>query len=170
MTEDMPGAAAPTIETPEAGAATESAESMSATKAVQGIATELKTLGQQFATVLKAAATTPEAEQLSAQIREGLSSLRDEIDDALSGVRTGTKKVAGDQASNVMGRAQVELANALHVLSRGIDKLASSVGPDDDGIEGAVADVTAAAESAASAVTDAAGDAATAMKNATKAG
>ena len=131
MNDEMPSSSPEVGPATEAPAAEASAEATSAAKAMQGMANDLKTLGQQFAAVLKAAASTPEAEQLSAQIREGLGSLRDEIDDALSGVRTSTKKVAGDQASNVLSRAQVELANALHLLSRGIDRVASSVGPDE---------------------------------------
>jgi len=144
MNDEVPSSQAASAVDTAAGAASDavSNESASATKAVQGIAVELKTLGQQLANVLKAAASTPEAEQFSSQIREGLGSLRDEIDDALTGVRSGTKKVAGDQAGNVMNRAQVELANALRVLSRGIDKLAGSVGPA-DGEAGSPADTVA---------------------------
>jgi len=114
------------------GAAPESATAAAA-KAVQGVAGELKSLGQQLAAVLRAAAGTPEAEQFGTQVREGLGSLRDEIDDALEGMRSGSRRAAGDQATHVLSRAQAELANALRVLGRGLDRLASSVEPSEGG-------------------------------------
>ncbi len=132
MNDEMPTSASTIDDTAEAAGAESATDPTSAASAVQNMANDLKALGQQFGAVLKAAASTPEAEQLSGQIRDGLSSLRDEIDDALSGVRGGARKVAGDQAGNVLNRAQIELANALHLLSRGIDRVATGVTPAPD--------------------------------------
>lgn len=118
--------AADTTAAPDAASA-----AATASQALQGMASELRSFGQQLAAVLRAAAATPEAEQLSGQIRDGLSQLRDEIDTALDGLRTRTAERTGDAAGGVLSQARGELAGALQALGRAVVRMADSVAPGD---------------------------------------
>ena len=95
---------------------------------------EMKRLGELLAAAMKAAAATEEAESLRGEIREGARALRREIDSTLESTREATGRVRPvDRASGGTRKLRGELADALRVLNRVLDKAAGVVEPSDGG-------------------------------------
>lgn len=128
QTTDMPGAA--------------SAEANADTAADQGargagaMAADLRELGLRFTAALKAAASTPEAQELRGEIRDGLSQMRDELDSALGSLRSGAKRKVeerkssgGEAGGTLASQVRSEVAQAVRNLSAALDKMAGTMAP-----------------------------------------
>jgi hypothetical protein len=96
-----------------------------------GIAQDLRSMGEKLAAMIKAAAGTPEAEVVKADVRQGMVGLRQEIDKALqrvptTDVQSGVQK-GGEVAAGATQRLRVEAAGWLREANRALDKLADSL-------------------------------------------
>ena len=125
---DMPGAASA-----ETGA---EAAAEQGNRGAGAMAADLRELGLRFTAALKAAASTPEAQELRGEIRDGLSQMRDEIDSALGSLRSGAKrkveerKTGGTEAGgNLASQVRSEVAQAVRNLSAALDKMAGTMAP-----------------------------------------
>jgi molybdopterin converting factor small subunit len=101
---------------------------------IAGVAADLRDLGVRFAAALRAAAGTPEAQDLRGEIGEGLRQLRGELDSALEGVRSGAKRRVGEQREQrgaMSGQLRSEVAQAVRNLSAVLERLAGNVEPGD---------------------------------------
>ena len=108
------------------------------------LAEELKSMGQHLAAALRAAASTQEALDLRNDLRDGLRSVRTELDDALSRAPVDAlkEKAQGPRVASVRN----EMANAIRSLNRALDRLAASMERETD-LPGTPAEGGTAAES-----------------------
>lgn len=88
---------------------------------------ELRSLGKNLAAALRAAGQTEEAEALKADLKEGLRTLRGEMDDALSG--SSVEALKGRAQAKKGAPVRREIAGAIRVLNRTLDRMAASLEP-----------------------------------------
>jgi hypothetical protein len=98
---------------------------------------ELRALGKHLAQALAAAGRTPEAEAVKADLREGLRTLRTEVDTALgsqpgSSIRTKAAGVGPD-------KMRTELAGLLRTFNTGLERMAATLDTAADEARDAVA-------------------------------
>jgi hypothetical protein len=91
------------------------------------LADELRSTGLHLAAALRAAASTPEAQEVRADLREGIRNLRSELDEALSKTPVETLKSKGPVPRSAL---RAELANALRSANKVLDRLAASMESD----------------------------------------
>lgn len=96
-----------------------------------GVVQDLRSMGLKLAAMLKAAAGTPEAEEVRSDVRQGVEALRQEIDKALqrvptTDVQTGVHK-GTEVAAGATQRLRVEAAGWLREANRALDKLADAL-------------------------------------------
>jgi hypothetical protein len=101
-------------------------ESAEATRA--SIGAELKRLGELLSSALRAAAGTKEAQDLKAELKEGVEALRREMDSAVESTRGAAGRVRVDGTPSAE-RLRNELADALRAVNRALDRMAQSVEP-----------------------------------------
>jgi len=105
----------------------EETPSAATTETEPAVTEELRLMGKRLAAALIAATQTSEAEALKGDLRQGMSDLRVEIDQALS--RPQVQSLRGKAQAPVVTQIRHELANALRVLNRAIDRAAESLTP-----------------------------------------
>lgn len=121
-----------------------------ATQAAESVIDELRGIGSRLAAALQAAASTPEAEGLKNDIREGAQRLVSELQTAIKASPIAKIGGRGDApatdaaadapdvaaasgpapSQRVASTVRTELANALRGLNRALDKLAGQLAPD----------------------------------------
>ena len=114
---------------PEISISTEAQAATETTSEERRVADELKRLGQLLADTMRAAANTPEAENLRRELSEGAAALRNEIDETMDATRQTTTRVSKEYKTSGMTRLRADLAGALRALNRAVDSVASSVEP-----------------------------------------
>lgn len=147
VTEEPSGTAPPSgEETTPQGAPSEHAEVTE-----PNLVHELRTLGQHLAAALRAAATTPEAERLRSEVRDGVRALEREMRESAEESKKTTARVTAKYRETGTQRVRGDLAAALHALNRGLEQLATSIDVADEeaSAEDAPPDVEAAAGSPA---------------------
>jgi hypothetical protein len=95
------------------------------TETERSVIAELRDLGERFASALRAASATPEAEALKADLNEGLRDLRGEIDRALQSAKA-TRQRAPDR-SRAADQVRSELAGAMRGLNRALERAAEAM-------------------------------------------
>ena len=117
--ENLPGSAAlATVAEPEGTSETTRAS----------IGSELRRLGQLLSASLRAAASTNEAAELKAELKEGMEALRREMDNAMESTKSATARVKIEGAPT-SEKLRSELADALRAVNRALDRMAQSVEP-----------------------------------------
>ena len=94
---------------------------------IQGLADELRRLGELLAGSARAAANTEEAQALRQEIRDGVEAMRKEIDGAVGSTRQTTTRVGKEYRSAGVSRLRSDLANALRAVNRAVDGLAANL-------------------------------------------
>jgi hypothetical protein len=89
---------------------------------------ELRRLGELLARALRAAAGTREAEELKAELRDGMDALKREMDTAVESTRGATDRVR-ETGGPTADKVRVEVADALRSINKALDKLATGVEP-----------------------------------------
>jgi len=100
-------------------------ETSSGAEPVRSMLDELRGMGGHFASAMRAAAGTPEAEELKSDLQDGLRDLRGEIDKALQSAKASTPRAAS--SGKAVDQVRVELAAALRTLNRVLDRAAESL-------------------------------------------
>ncbi len=90
---------------------------------------ELQTFGQLVAAALRAAATTPEAEALRNEVREGVSAMESEIREQAATSKETTRRVSTQYRQTGTTRVRTDLAAALRSLNKAMGNLAESLEP-----------------------------------------
>jgi hypothetical protein len=114
-------------EAPEGGAGDSEAEQTAAERG--RLVEDLRQLGRLLGDTMRAAASTPEAENLKKELKEGISAMRTEIDATVETTRETTARVSREYKPSGTGRLRTDLAAALRALNRALDGLASTVEP-----------------------------------------
>jgi len=95
------------------------------------LADELRAMGQRLAAAARAAASTPEAHELRADLHEGLRQVKSEIDQVLA--KAPVESLREKAQSPRAGQVRAELAGAVRALNRVLDRLAATVEPGENG-------------------------------------
>lgn len=100
---------------------------------------ELQTFGQLVAAALRAAATTPEAEALRNEVREGVTAMESEIREQAAARKESTRRASTQYRETGTVRVRTDLAAALRSLNRAMGNLAESLEPEEQTGPGAEA-------------------------------
>jgi hypothetical protein len=95
----------------------------------QDVEVELRRLGETLAAAIRAAAGTPEAERLKADVRSGAQSLRRELDEALTTSREAATRASVEYRTSGLQRLRSDVAKALFAVNRSLENLASNLEP-----------------------------------------